>query len=144
MLHSGASERITPAHAVPFFKQVGQSLKLNPLPTARTGLNGIPLKTLPSWVVPQANARKVFRNPAFAGVSVVAFVLSAAMFSMFLYLTLYIQNGLGYTPFQTGLRFLPLTVMSFFCMASAPLPETFRPPVIGFIETTAFEGLMAA
>jgi hypothetical protein len=54
-----------PQNAVPFFKQVGQSLKLNPLPTARTGLNGIPLKTLPGWVVPQAGARKVFRNPAF-------------------------------------------------------------------------------
>jgi hypothetical protein len=54
-----------PADAVRFFRQVGQSLKLNPLPTARTGLNGIPLRTLPSWVVPQAGARKVFRNPAF-------------------------------------------------------------------------------
>ena len=54
-----------PQNAVPFFEQVGQSLKLNPLPTARTGLNGIPLKTLPSWVVPQAGAKRVFRNPAF-------------------------------------------------------------------------------
>jgi EmrB/QacA subfamily drug resistance transporter len=61
----------------------------------------------------------LFRNPAFAGVSIVAFVLSAAMFSMFLYLTLYIQNGLGYTPFQTGLRFLPLTVVSFFVAGAA-------------------------
>jgi EmrB/QacA subfamily drug resistance transporter len=61
----------------------------------------------------------LFGNPAFAGVSIVAFVLSAAMFSMFLYLTLYLQNGLGYTPFETGLRFLPLTVMSFFVAAAA-------------------------
>jgi predicted MFS family arabinose efflux permease len=35
------------------------------------------------------------------------------MFAMFLYITLYIQNTLGYTPQQTGLRFLPLTVVSF-------------------------------
>jgi predicted MFS family arabinose efflux permease len=61
----------------------------------------------------------LFRKPAFAGVSIVAFVLSASMFSMFLYLTLYIQNGLGYTPFQTGLRFLPLTVVSFFVAGAA-------------------------
>jgi EmrB/QacA subfamily drug resistance transporter len=61
----------------------------------------------------------LFRNPAFAGVSIVAFVLSATMFSMFLYLTLYIQNGLGFTPFQTGLRFLPLTVISFFVAGAA-------------------------
>jgi predicted MFS family arabinose efflux permease len=56
----------------------------------------------------------LFSKPAFDGASVAAFALSASMFSMFLYLTLYIQNGLGYTPFQTGLRFLPLTVVSFF------------------------------
>lgn len=56
----------------------------------------------------------LFRKPAFAGVSIVAFTLSAGMFAMFLYLTLYIQNGLHYTPFETGLRFLPLTVVSFF------------------------------
>jgi EmrB/QacA subfamily drug resistance transporter len=55
----------------------------------------------------------LFRNKAFAGVSIVAFTLSAGMFSMFLYLTLYIQNGLHYTPLQTGVRFLPLTIVSF-------------------------------
>ena len=54
-----------PRDAIRFFRQVGTSLKLNPLPTRRTGLNGIPLSTLPSWVVPQAGAKNVFRNPAF-------------------------------------------------------------------------------
>jgi hypothetical protein len=61
-----------PADAVRFFRQVGQSLKLNPLPTRRTGLNGIPLRTLPNWVVPQAGATKVFRNPAFGQKSTLA------------------------------------------------------------------------
>jgi EmrB/QacA subfamily drug resistance transporter len=74
----------------------------------------------------------LFRNPAFAGVSVVAFVLSAAMFSMFLYLTLYIQNGLGFTPFETGLRFLPLTVMSFFVAAAAGRLTHAAPPRLLF------------
>src|SRR4051794_6426160 len=55
----------------------------------------------------------LFRKPAFGGASIAAFGLSASMFSMFLYITLYIQNTLGYTPQQTGLRFLPLTVVSF-------------------------------
>ena len=54
-----------PTKAVPFFKQVGQALKLNPLPTARTGLNFVPLRTLPNWVIPQANARVLYRNPAY-------------------------------------------------------------------------------
>jgi hypothetical protein len=36
------------------------------------------------------------------------------MFAMFLYLTLYLQTLLGFSPLQTGLRFLPFTVISFF------------------------------
>src|SRR5215217_756295 len=55
----------------------------------------------------------LFRKPAFAGASIAAFALSASMFSMFLYLTLYIQNILGYTPLEAGLRFLPVTLLSF-------------------------------
>ena len=54
-----------PANAVPFFKQVGASLRLNPLPTARTGLNGIPLRTLPNWIAPQARATTRYRNPSY-------------------------------------------------------------------------------
>ena len=56
----------------------------------------------------------LFRRPAFAGASIVAFALSASMFAMFLYLTLYIQDVLGYSPLQAGLRFLPITLLSFF------------------------------
>jgi EmrB/QacA subfamily drug resistance transporter len=55
----------------------------------------------------------LFSKPAFAGASIAAFVLSASMFSMFLYLTLYIQNILGYSPLESGLRFLPVTLLSF-------------------------------
>ncbi len=56
----------------------------------------------------------LFRRPAFTGASLVAFSVSASMFSMFLYLTLYIQDVLGYSPLQAGLRFLPITLLSFF------------------------------
>jgi EmrB/QacA subfamily drug resistance transporter len=56
----------------------------------------------------------LFQKPAFAGASIVAFAISSSMFSMFLYLTLYIQDVLGYTPLQAGLRFLPITLLSFF------------------------------
>jgi len=55
----------------------------------------------------------LFRKPAFNGVSAVAFGLSAGMFAMFLYLTIYMQGVLGFSPLQAGLRFLPLTVLSF-------------------------------
>jgi EmrB/QacA subfamily drug resistance transporter len=56
----------------------------------------------------------LFRKPAFAGVSIVAASLSAGMFAMFLYVTLYVQDVLGYSPLGAGLRFLPLTLLSFF------------------------------
>jgi predicted MFS family arabinose efflux permease len=55
----------------------------------------------------------LFRKPAFAGAQIVAFAISAAMFSQFLYLTLYLQNELHYSPLQAGLRFLPLSLVSF-------------------------------
>ncbi|MBX5470198.1 MAG: MFS transporter [Thermoleophilaceae bacterium] len=55
----------------------------------------------------------LLRKPTFSGAAVVAFTLSAGIFAMFLYIALYIQNIVGLTPFQTGLAFLPMTVMSF-------------------------------
>ena len=55
----------------------------------------------------------LFRKPTFAGASIVAFALSASMFSMFLYLVLYLQDVDGYSPFQAGLRFMPFSLMSF-------------------------------
>jgi EmrB/QacA subfamily drug resistance transporter len=55
----------------------------------------------------------LFRRRGFVGASVAAFVLSASMFAMFLYLTLYIQNVLGYSALESGLRFMPVTLLSF-------------------------------
>jgi len=72
-----------------------------------------------AFVVVEARSRNpmldlaLFRKPAFNGVSAVAFGHSAGMFAMFLYLTIYMQGVLGYSPLETGLRFLPLTVLSF-------------------------------
>ncbi|MBA3865296.1 MAG: MFS transporter [Solirubrobacterales bacterium] len=55
----------------------------------------------------------LFRKRAFNGVSAVAFALSGGMFALFLYLTIYMQGVLDYSPLQAGLRFLPLTVLGF-------------------------------
>ena len=55
----------------------------------------------------------LFKRPAFVGAQITAFAISSSMFAMFLYITLYLQNILGLTPLQTGLRFLPLSVVSF-------------------------------
>jgi EmrB/QacA subfamily drug resistance transporter len=55
----------------------------------------------------------LFRVPTFVGGLIAAFVLSAAMFASFLYLTLYIQNQLGYSALEAGVRFLPISLLSF-------------------------------
>jgi predicted MFS family arabinose efflux permease len=60
-------------------------------------------------------------------VSIAAFGLSAAMFSMFLYLTLLIQNQLEYGPLEAGLRFLPMTLVSFVAAPVAARLQEGRP-----------------
>jgi MFS family permease len=55
----------------------------------------------------------LFRRGAFTGVQLAAFAVSASMFSLFLYLTLYLQNFLGYSAVDAGLRYLPITVGAF-------------------------------
>jgi len=52
---------------------------------------------------------RLFRKPTFTGGSIAAFSLSAGLFALFLYLTLYMQDILRYSAFQTGLRFLVLS-----------------------------------
>jgi EmrB/QacA subfamily drug resistance transporter len=74
---------------------------------------------LVTFVVAESRQRRpmldlsLFRRPAFTGASIVAFALSSSMFAMFLYLTLYIQDVLGYDALQAGLRFLPTTLVMF-------------------------------
>jgi EmrB/QacA subfamily drug resistance transporter len=52
-----------------------------------------------------------FRIPAFSAGNTVAFSVSLGMFSIFLFVTLYMQAIRGYSPFEAGLRFLPMTLL---------------------------------
>src|ERR671925_437005 len=55
----------------------------------------------------------LFKRRAFTGVQLAAFAVSGSLFALFLYLTLYLQNYLGLSPFEAGLRYLPITLASF-------------------------------
>src|SRR5947208_3460496 len=55
----------------------------------------------------------LFRKFAFVGASTTAFFIAASMFAMFLYISLYLQNVLGYSPLKAGLLYLPVTLLSF-------------------------------
>ncbi len=52
-----------------------------------------------------------FKSRTFLGANLVAFLISFAMFAQFFFLTLYLQNILHYSPLQTGIRFLPSTIV---------------------------------
>jgi EmrB/QacA subfamily drug resistance transporter len=55
----------------------------------------------------------LFRIPAFTGTALVAFAQSFALYPLFLFLAIYLQGVLGYSPTGTGLRMLPLTLVLF-------------------------------
>ena len=56
---------------------------------------------------------RLFRRGAFTGVQLAAFAVSGSLFALFLYLTLYLQNILGLSPVEAGVRYLPITMASF-------------------------------
>ena len=55
----------------------------------------------------------LFRKPSFTGVSIGTFAIGAGMFAILPYITFYLQNDLGYSPLQGGLRLLPCTLLCF-------------------------------
>jgi MFS family permease len=52
-----------------------------------------------------------FKSRTFLGANVVALVISFAMLAQFFFMALYMQNILGFSALQAGVRFLPSTVM---------------------------------
>jgi EmrB/QacA subfamily drug resistance transporter len=53
----------------------------------------------------------LFKNGTFAGANSVMLLVGLAMFGVFFYNSLFIQNVLGYSAVQTGATFLPMTVL---------------------------------
>ena len=64
---------------------------------------------------------RLFANGSFTGAAIVAFALSGGLFSLFFFLTLYLQNFLGFSALDAGIRFLPLSGLVFF---TAPFAGT--------------------
>jgi EmrB/QacA subfamily drug resistance transporter len=53
---------------------------------------------------------RVFRMARLRAANLIMFLLYAAVFSMWFFLSLYLQEVLHYGPLQTGLRFVPMTL----------------------------------
>jgi EmrB/QacA subfamily drug resistance transporter len=60
--------------------------------------------------VPMVDFR-FFKSRTFAGANLVAIVISFAMLAQFFFMALYMQNILGFSALEAGVRFLPSTVM---------------------------------
>ena len=55
----------------------------------------------------------LFTRASFAATGLVAFAISASVIAVITYLSLYVQNTLGFSPVAGGLRFLPLSLVAF-------------------------------
>jgi EmrB/QacA subfamily drug resistance transporter len=53
----------------------------------------------------------LFRNSTFTGANVSMLLVALAMFGVFFYVSLYVQQILGYSPVEAGASFLPATIL---------------------------------
>lgn len=84
---------------------------------------------------------RLFLDRAFASGTLVNFVYQAGLVSFFLYLALYLQQGLGFSPMQAGLTWLGFSVGTLVssALASTPVVGRHRAAVMsgGALLTTA-------
>jgi EmrB/QacA subfamily drug resistance transporter len=74
---------------------------------------------------------RLFRNPSFTGAQVAAFGISASLFAMWLYMTLYLQQILGLSAIEAGLVYVPGTLLNFLVAGSmASVGESASPRVL--------------
>jgi EmrB/QacA subfamily drug resistance transporter len=89
---------------------------------------------LSAFVVVEARAKepmlplRLFGDGAFSGAQVAAFGLSASLFAMWFYMTLYLQQILGLSAIEAGLVYVPGTLVNFLVAGSmAPVGQKVAP-----------------
>jgi EmrB/QacA subfamily drug resistance transporter len=91
-------------------------------------LLGAAVLLLAAFVVLESRQRlpmldlSLFKNPTFAGANAVMALVGLAMFGVFFYNSLFVQNVLGFSALQTGATFLPMTLL---IMVVAPMAGKF-------------------
>jgi EmrB/QacA subfamily drug resistance transporter len=85
--------------------------------TQTLGLGAIALALIAAFYVIERRQKAplvpfpgIFRIRTITGINVSAVLVAAALFSMFFFISLYMQNVLGFSPIETGLAYLPLAV----------------------------------
>ena len=75
----------------------------------------------------------IFRLRTLRGANVVGLLIGMSLFSMFFFISLYLQNVLHYSPIKTGISYLPLAVGIILSAGAASQLVTrfgFKPPLI--------------
>ena len=84
--------------------------------TKIVGLLALSLALIGAFVVIELRSKaplvpfRIFRLRTLTGANVVGLLLGASLFSMFFFISLYMQQVLGYSPIHAGLSYLPLAV----------------------------------
>ena len=80
------------------------------------GLGAVALALIAAFVVIETRSKAplvpfaIFRRRTITGTNIVALLVAMALFSMFFFVSLYMQLVLGYSPIEAGLAYLPLAV----------------------------------
>lgn len=54
----------------------------------------------------------LFRIPSFTGAQIAAFSISASLFAVYIYATIYLQQVIGLSPIEAGLAYIPGTILN--------------------------------
>jgi MFS family permease len=90
---------------------------------------------------------RILRSRTLSAANVTVFLLGGAMFGMWYFVSLYLQQVLGYTPIEAGLAFLPMTlsIMATSMIASRLASRVgVQPPIVGGMLSTAIGLLLFA
>ena len=85
--------------------------------TQTLGLLGASAALIATFVVIELRSKaplmpfRIFRNRTLTGANVVGLLVGASLFSMFFFITLYMQQVLDYSAIEAGLAYLPLSIM---------------------------------
>ncbi|MET0684676.1 MAG: MFS transporter [Solirubrobacteraceae bacterium] len=110
------------------------------------GLGAIALALLATFVVVELRSKaplvpfSIFKRRTITGTNVVALLVAMALFSMFFFVSLYMQLVLGYDALEAGLAYLPLAVGIIVSagIASSLVTKTgFKPVLIAGLVLTA-------
>src|SRR4029079_19020983 len=91
------------------------------------GLLGVSAALLAAFIAIERRSQaplmpfRIFRLRTLTGANIVGLLVGASLFSMFFFITLYMQQVLGYSAIEAGLSYLPLALM---IMAAAGIAST--------------------